>query len=23
MISDCTDPIGPGESLFTSAFYEG
>ncbi|EOT4769541.1 polyamine aminopropyltransferase, partial [Klebsiella pneumoniae] len=23
IISDCTDPIGPGESLFTSAFYEG
>ncbi|MEB7895437.1 polyamine aminopropyltransferase [Serratia marcescens] len=22
IISDCTDPIGPGESLFTSAFYE-
>ncbi|GAB2944662.1 polyamine aminopropyltransferase [Hafnia psychrotolerans] len=23
IISDCTDPIGPGESLFTSTFYEG
>jgi spermidine synthase len=23
IISDCTDPLGPGESLFTSAFYEG
>ncbi|MCW1875510.1 polyamine aminopropyltransferase [Erwinia sp. INIA-01] len=23
IISDCTDPIGPGESLFTSDFYEG
>ena len=23
IISDCTDPIGPGESLFTSAFCEG
>lgn len=23
IISDCTDPIGPGESLFTSAFYAG
>lgn len=23
IISDCTDPIGPGESLFTSVFYEG
>ncbi len=23
IISDCTDPIGPGEGLFTSAFYEG
>lgn len=23
IISDCTDPIGPGESLFTSAFYQG
>ncbi len=23
IISDCTDPIGPGESLFTSAFGEG
>lgn len=23
IISDCTDPIGPGESLFTSQFYEG
>ncbi len=23
IISDCTDPIGPGESLFTSSFYEG
>ncbi len=23
IISDCTDPIGPGESLFTSRFYEG
>ncbi|MGS9174447.1 polyamine aminopropyltransferase, partial [Salmonella enterica subsp. enterica serovar Infantis] len=23
IISDCTDPIVPGESLFTSAFYEG
>lgn len=23
IISDSTDPIGPGESLFTSAFYEG
>lgn len=23
IISDCTDPIGPGESLFTSEFYEG
>lgn len=23
IISDCTDPIGPGESLFTSGFYEG
>lgn len=23
IISDCTDPIGPGESLFTSAFYDG
>lgn len=23
IISDCTDPIGPGESLFTSAFYSG
>lgn len=23
IISDCTDPIGPGESLFTSDFYAG
>jgi spermidine synthase len=23
IISDCTDPIGPGESLFTSQFYQG
>ncbi|WP_034912360.1 polyamine aminopropyltransferase [Erwinia sp. 9145] len=23
IISDCTDPVGPGESLFTSEFYEG
>lgn len=23
IISDCTDPAGPGESLFTSAFYAG
>ncbi|REF26333.1 spermidine synthase [Xenorhabdus cabanillasii] len=23
IISDCTDPEGPGESLFTSEFYEG
>ena len=23
IISDSTDPIGPGESLFTSGFYEG
>ncbi|SUB83375.1 Spermidine synthase [Pragia fontium] len=23
IISDCTDPIGPGESLFTSDFYQG
>ncbi len=23
IISDCTDPIGPGESLFTSEFYSG
>lgn len=23
IISDCTDPIGPGESLFTSEFYQG
>ncbi|KAB8306250.1 polyamine aminopropyltransferase [Erwinia endophytica] len=23
IISDCTDPIGPGESLFTSEFYAG
>lgn len=23
IISDCTDPIGPGESLFTSEFYKG
>ncbi|MBR9882523.1 MAG: polyamine aminopropyltransferase [Oceanospirillales bacterium] len=23
IISDCTDPVGPGEVLFTSAFYEG
>lgn len=23
IISDSTDPIGPGEALFTSAFYEG
>ncbi|MGS3031085.1 polyamine aminopropyltransferase, partial [Escherichia coli] len=23
IISDYTDPIGPGESLLTSAFYEG
>lgn len=23
IISDCTDPIGPGESLFTSRFYAG
>lgn len=23
IISDCTDPIGPGESLFTSQFYAG
>ncbi|PHM49621.1 spermidine synthase [Xenorhabdus miraniensis] len=23
IISDCTDPAGPGESLFTSEFYEG
>ncbi|MBP2846781.1 polyamine aminopropyltransferase [Dickeya oryzae] len=23
IISDCTDPIGPGESLFTSDFYRG
>ncbi|MCF3745060.1 polyamine aminopropyltransferase, partial [Salmonella enterica subsp. enterica serovar Weltevreden] len=22
-MSDCTDPRGPGESLFTSAFYAG
>ncbi|NKI74417.1 polyamine aminopropyltransferase [Dickeya sp. CFBP 2040] len=23
IISDCTDPIGPGENLFTSDFYQG
>lgn len=23
IISDCTDPIGPGASLFTSEFYQG
>lgn len=23
IISDCTDPEGPGESLFTSVFYQG
>ncbi|WGL94844.1 polyamine aminopropyltransferase [Arsenophonus nasoniae] len=23
IISDCTDPIGPGEGLFTSDFYQG
>nr|WP_067289739.1 polyamine aminopropyltransferase [Marinobacterium profundum] len=23
IISDCTDPVGPGEVLFSSAFYEG
>ncbi|XBS70569.1 polyamine aminopropyltransferase [Acerihabitans sp. KWT182] len=23
IISDCTDPIGPGASLFTSPFYQG
>ncbi|KAA8996199.1 polyamine aminopropyltransferase [Affinibrenneria salicis] len=23
IISDCTDPIGPGETLFTSRFYQG
>ncbi|WP_413735209.1 polyamine aminopropyltransferase [Sodalis sp. RH21] len=23
IISDCTDPIGPGSSLFTSDFYQG
>ncbi|MCW2480021.1 polyamine aminopropyltransferase [Candidatus Symbiopectobacterium sp. NZEC135] len=23
IISDCTDPTGPGESLFSSAFYDG
>ncbi|EAQ66912.1 spermidine synthase [Marinomonas sp. MED121] len=23
IISDCTDPIGPGEVLFSSSFYEG
>ncbi|TKI08789.1 polyamine aminopropyltransferase [Martelella alba] len=23
IISDCTDPIGPGSALFTSAFYQG
>ncbi len=23
IISDCTDPIGPGESLFKSEFYQG
>ncbi|KYP97091.1 spermidine synthase [Sodalis-like endosymbiont of Proechinophthirus fluctus] len=23
IISDCTDPIGPGKSLFTSDFYQG
>ncbi|MGP1929021.1 MAG: polyamine aminopropyltransferase [Arsenophonus sp. ER-BJ3-MAG3] len=23
IISDCTDPIGPGERLFTSDFYQG
>ncbi|MGK2946397.1 MAG: polyamine aminopropyltransferase [Candidatus Malihini olakiniferum] len=23
IISDCTDPIGPGESLFSLAFYDG
>lgn len=23
IISDCTDPIGPGEALYTSHFYEG
>ncbi|MGB0734281.1 MAG: polyamine aminopropyltransferase, partial [Pontibacterium sp.] len=23
IISDCTDPVGPGEVLFTSEFYEG
>ncbi len=23
IISDCTDPIGPGSSLFTSNFYQG
>ncbi|VEC00753.1 Spermidine synthase [Cedecea lapagei] len=23
IISDCTDPVGPGESLFTSDFYQG
>lgn len=23
IISDCTDPVGPGEVLFSSAFYDG
>jgi len=23
IISDCTDPVGPGEVLFSSRFYEG
>ncbi|QSX42278.1 polyamine aminopropyltransferase [Shewanella cyperi] len=23
IISDCTDPVGPGEVLFSSAFYQG
>jgi len=23
IISDCTDPIGPGSTLFTSTFYQG
>jgi spermidine synthase len=23
VLSDCTDPIGPGEVLFSSRFYEG
>lgn len=23
IISDCTDPVGPGEALFTSEFYRG